>query len=190
MVCLALCLCMILIEPDAAGASNQTELKKRRAALKMRELRGFLTRAKSAVGLHGEVSVLLASDATIRTLNRDFRRKDKATDVLSFPVEVFHGDAPKQAGDLAISLETADRQADEHGHSLQVEVKILMLHGLLHLAGYDHEQDEGKMARKENALRKELSLPPGLIQRTNKTERPARKAAKKSATPGKRSRLR
>jgi len=69
-------------------------------------------------------------------------------------------------------------------------VKVLMLHGLLHLAGYDHEKDEGKMARKENALRKELSLPPGLIQRANKTQRPAPKAAKKSATPGKRGRLR
>ncbi|HLH34407.1 MAG TPA: rRNA maturation RNase YbeY [Alloacidobacterium sp.] len=154
---------MILIDPDAANSSG---LKKHKAALKMRELRGFLTRAKSAVGLHGEVSILLASDATIRTLNRDYRKKDKATDVLSFPVDTFHVDAPKQAGDLAISLDTAQRQAEEHGHSLQVEVKILMLHGLLHLAGYDHETDKGQMARREIALRKEFDLPAGLIQRT------------------------
>ena len=84
------------------------------------------------------MSVLLATDATIRGLNREFRRKDKATDVLSFPVDEFPGEAPKQAGDLAISLETAKRQADEHSHTLQMEVKILMLHGLLHLAGFDH----------------------------------------------------
>ncbi len=159
---------MILIEPDAASASSQTEFKKRKAALKMRELRGFLSRAKSAVGLHGEVSVLLAGDEAIRKLNRDFRKKDRATDVLSFPIEEFHGDAPKQAGDLAISLETAQKQADEHGHALQVEVKILMLHGLLHLAGYDHETDKGQMARKESALRKGFDLPSGLIQRSKK----------------------
>lgn len=157
---------MILIEPDAADAANPSELNKPKAALKMRELRGFLTRAKSAIGLRGEVSVLLARDVTIRTLNRDYRKKDKATDVLSFPVNEFHGAAAKQAGDLAISLETAQRQADEHGHSLQTEVKILMLHGLLHLAGYDHETDKGQMARKESALRKELDLPSGLIQRS------------------------
>jgi len=157
---------MILIEPDAAHAANPSEFKRRKAALKMRELRGFLTRAKSAIGLRGEVSVLLAGDATIRTLNRDYRKKDKATDVLSFPVDEFHSEAAKQAGDLAISLDTAQRQADEHGHSLQIEVKILMLHGLLHLAGYNRETDKGQMARKESALRKELDLPSGLIQRT------------------------
>src|ERR1700744_5730144 len=104
---------MILIEPDAATAST-------RAALKLRELRGFVSRAKSAVGLHGEVSAFLAKDATIRNLNREFRKKDKATDVLSFPVDGEHlHEAPRQAGDLAISLDTARQQAEEHGHNLQ-----------------------------------------------------------------------
>jgi probable rRNA maturation factor len=159
---------MILIEPAAATALNQTELNQRKSALKIRELRGFLTEAKSAVGLEGEVSVLLATDATVRALNRDYRKKDKATDMLSFPVDDFPGDAPKQAGDLAISVETARKQAEEHGHSLQLEVKILMLHGLLHLAGLDHETDNGQMAKKESALRKELDLPVGLIQRSGK----------------------
>lgn len=154
---------MIVTESEAATASN-------RSALKMRELRGFLSKAKSAVKLRGEVAVLLATDEMIRSLNRDFRKKDKATDVLSFPVDDEHPSAAKrQAGDLAISLDTASRQAEEHGHSLQVEVKILMLHGLLHLAGYDHEADKGQMARKENALRKELDLPTGLIQRSSRT---------------------
>ena len=159
---------MILIEPAAATVANQTKLKTGEAVLKMRALRAFLSKAKSAIGLEGEVSVLLASDATIRVLNRDYRKKDKATDVLSFPVDDFPGDAPKQAGDLAISVETAQKQAEEHGHSLQMEVRILMLHGLLHLAGLDHETDNGQMAKKESALRKELDLPVGLIQRNGK----------------------
>ncbi|HYK35670.1 rRNA maturation RNase YbeY [Alloacidobacterium sp.] len=172
---------MILIEPTAA--SNQSELKAGKAALKMQELRAFLTKAKSAVGLRGEVSVLLATDATVRALNRNFRKKDKPTDVLSFPVDEFPGDAPKQAGDLAISIETAQKQADEHGHLLQIEVKILMLHGLLHLAGYDHETDKGQMAQKESALRKQLDLPVGLIQRSAP---PARKNAAGKARSGRR----
>lgn len=166
---------MILIEPDAATLANQIELRAGGLALNVPELRTFLTKAKSVVGLRGEVSVLLATDATVRALNRDFRRKDKATDVLSFPVDGFPGERSKPVGDLAISIETAQSQADEHGHSLQVEVKILMLHGLLHLAGYDHETDNGQMEREESALRKRLDLPVGLIQRST------RGAAKKNA---------
>jgi probable rRNA maturation factor len=168
---------MILIEPDAAAASDPTGIKRRKAALKMRDLHGFLSRAKLAVGLRGEVSVLLGTDITIRTLNRNFRKKDKATDVLSFPAGEFQGEETKQAGDIAISLDTAEKQAEEHGHSLRLEVKILLLHGLLHLAGYDHETDKGRMARKESALRKELDLPVGLIQRSGKAARVAPKAA-------------
>lgn len=147
----------------------------------MRELRGFLSRAKSAIGLHGEISALLATDETIRMLNRDFRKKDKATDVLSFPVDKEHpGEGPKLAGDLAISLDTAARQAEEQGHTLQDEVKILLLHGVLHLAGYDHETDTGQMARKESALRKEFDLPAGLIQRSGRGKKTVRPTAKKS----------
>jgi len=179
---------MILIEQAAATEEKRSESRKREAALKMRGLRDFLSQAQAAVGLRGEVSVLLASDRTLRTLNRNFRKKDKATDVLSFPVDDFHGDGTGQAGDLAISLDTAQRQADEHGHSLQIEVKILMLHGLLHLAGYDHETDDGQMARKESSLRKELDLPTGLIQRSRKIRRKSAKSA--SAGTKRRSRLR
>jgi probable rRNA maturation factor len=164
---------MILIEPDAASV---------RHALKLRELRGFVSRAKTAIGLHGEVSAFLATDATIRKLNREFRKQDKATDVLSFPVDAEHlHEAPKQAGDLAISLDTARKQAEDHGHTLQIEVKILLLHGLLHLAGYDHETDKGLMARKESALREQFDLPAGLIQRSGGEKKAARPVAKKSA---------
>jgi probable rRNA maturation factor len=166
---------MILIEPDAANASV-------RSALKVRELHGFVSRAKTAIELHGEISVFLATDATIRTLNREYRKKDKATDVLSFPVDADHLHvAPKQAGDLAISLDTARKQAEEHGHTLQIEVKILLLHGLLHLAGYDHETDKGRMARRERVLREQFDLPAGLIQRSGRAKKAARPVAKKSA---------
>lgn len=140
----------------------------------------FLRLARAAIGLDGEVHVLLADDATLRRLNLQFRGKDKATDVLSFPASettTFHGDK-KLAGDLAVSLETAARQAKKFGHTLKDEVRVLVLHGLLHLAGFDHEQDQGQMAAREAELRSELGLPGGLIERVST----ARKT-KASGTP-------
>lgn len=123
----------------------------------------FLGRARETVGLVGEVDVLLTSDAEIKRLNRIFRGKNKPTDVLSFPApqEI----AGQHAGDLAISLDTAARQAESFGHSLADEVRILLLHGLLHLAGMDHEVDSGEMAAREAELRRELRLPVTLIER-------------------------
>lgn len=123
----------------------------------------FLTVAQAAVRLKGQVTVLLTTDAAIRKLNRRFRGKNKATDVLSFPAEGLGTEGI--AGDLAISVTTAMGQAAEHGHSLSTEIKVLILHGLLHLAGYDHEIDGGKMARRERLLRARLRLPQGLIER-------------------------
>jgi probable rRNA maturation factor len=122
----------------------------------------FLRVAQGAVGLEGEVEVLLAGDKTLRRLNREFRGKNKATDVLSFPGVPGTG----HGGDMAVSLETAGRQAREHGHSLRDEVRVLLLHGVLHLAGHDHEVDAGEMAELEGRLRKRLGLPGGLIERT------------------------
>ncbi len=138
----------------------------------------FLTRARAAVGLDGEVHVLLADDATLKRLNRTFRGKNKATDVLSFPAasaEDFPGDPdePAQASDLAISLETAARQAARFGHTLEDEVRVLLLHGLLHLAGFDHEVDAGEMAAREAELRQKLKLPTSLIARV--TDKPRRR---------------
>jgi probable rRNA maturation factor len=127
----------------------------------------FLNRARLAIGLRGEVDVLLASDATLRQLNKNFRGKDKPTDVLSFPAPTAF--AKKHAGDLAISLETASRQAKAYGHTLAEETKILLLHGLLHLSGEDHETDNGEMATREATLRRELNLPITLIERTTQT---------------------
>jgi len=109
----------------------------------------------------GQVTVLLTTDAAIKKLNRQFRGKNMATDVLSFPASGLGG----IAGDLAISVTTALGQAAEQGHSLATEIKVLILHGLLHLAGFDHEIDDGKMARRERVLRAKLGLPSGLIER-------------------------
>lgn len=106
---------------------------------------------------------MLTTDRKIRRLNRDFRRKDKATDVLSFPA----APGPEElAGDLAISVDTARKQAASQGHALTCELKILILHGILHLAGYDHQTDSGQMAQHESRLRAKLGLPLGLIERT------------------------
>jgi probable rRNA maturation factor len=128
-----------------------------------RTLGRFLSEAQVAVRLKGEVTVLLTTDAAIRKLNRRFRGKNEATDVLSFPAE--GPGAEKIAGDLAISVPTALSQAGDQGHSLSTEIKVLILHGLLHLAGGDHEADAGQMARRERLLRGRLGLPQGLIER-------------------------
>jgi probable rRNA maturation factor len=129
-----------------------------------RTLARFLAAAQKAIRLNGQVTVLLTTDAAIRKLNRQFRGKNKSTDVLSFPAA--GPGAEDIAGDLAISVTTAFRQAAEQGHSLSTEIKVLILHGLLHLAGYDHEADSGRMARRERLLRAKLNLPQGLIERT------------------------
>jgi probable rRNA maturation factor len=103
-----------------------------------------------------EVGVLICDDATIRTLNRHFRAKDAPTDVLSFPAGFAQPDGPLYLGDIAISLETAGRQAARAGVALERELKTLLLHALIHLCGHDHETDGGKMTAIEVKLRREL----------------------------------
>ncbi len=103
-----------------------------------------------------EVGVLFCDDATIRTLNRHFRAKDAPTDVLSFPAGFAQPEGPIYLGDIAISLETARRQADRAGVDLDVELGILLVHALVHLCGFDHETDGGEMAALEARLRREL----------------------------------
>lgn len=166
------------LEPDStlakAGAKRSTAPGKpaRNAAETLPSrttLARFLAEARKYVRLRGSVSVLLTSEAEIRRLNRQFRGKNKATDVLSFPADPYPQGGEKISGDLAISVPTARRQAAEQGHALSVELKVLILHGLLHLAGYDHEVDEGQMARRERRLRAKLRLPQGLIERAGAT---------------------
>ena len=152
-----------------------------------RALEQFAARARRAAGVRGEVDVLITSNVQMRKLNWGFRGKNQATDVLSFPSDskIHHGGAETQrnsfsktsvalcvsgrcrAGDIAISAEIASRNARRLGHSAADEMKILILHGLLHLAGYDHETDAGAMARKEARLRQVLGLPAALIERTS-----------------------
>jgi len=106
---------------------------------------------------------LITSDAELQRLNRDFLNKDYATDVLSFP----SGQTLGFLGDLAISFEQARRQAAAFGHGVRQEVSILMLHGVLHLLGMDHEKDRGRMSRAEDKWRARFGLPRGLIQRVS-----------------------
>jgi len=170
---------MIILDPDLESDRSLTRSAARTPRAQSRNnrvpsarvLARFLNEAQTAVKLRGEVSILLTTDKAIRRLNRQFRGKNKATDVLSFPSSVSHVSktgrhgAPELAGDLAISVDTARKQARTLGHALAVEIKVLMLHGLLHLAGYDHETDDGEMARLEERLRAKLRLPRGLIER-------------------------
>jgi probable rRNA maturation factor len=101
---------------------------------------------------HDSLGVRFAGDRTMRALNRDFRGKDKSTDVLSFPGEPTPDG--RHLGDIVISVPTAARQAEERGHALEREVKLLLLHGVLHCLGHDHERDGGEMERLESALRR------------------------------------
>jgi probable rRNA maturation factor len=132
-------------------------MRKRVAGASAAALARFVSDVQQAAGLEGAVSVLVAGDGELRRLNRKFRGKDRATDVLSFPAGGNTGAAV--AGDIAISADHARRSAKRLGHAISAELKVLLLHGLLHLAGYDHERDHGRMARKEEGLRRQFGLP-------------------------------
>jgi probable rRNA maturation factor len=108
----------------------------------------------------GEVTVAVVPDARVRSLNHRYRGKDTATDVLSFPAGELG-----ELGDVVIAAGVAGRQARQAGHSMAVELRVLALHGLLHLLGYDHEHDDGRMARQERRLRLKGGLVEGLIER-------------------------
>ena len=182
---------MILLDPDLEPDSTLASVNAKRSAARetlkylrvpsTRALGRYLKEAQVAAGLSGQVTVLLTTDATIRDLNLRFRGKDEATDVLSFSAANPLQNQENIAGDVAISVETARKQAAEQGHTLAVELSVLMLHGLLHLVGYDHETDEGKMQRRERQLRAKLGLPQGLIERTGDRQR---HAAKPQSTAG------
>lgn len=157
---------MILFDPDLDSDSALNSASALSRLPSTRTLSRFLTQAQAIVRLRGQVTVLLTTDKAIRTLNRRFRGKNKPTDVLSFPARGPVAKTENIAGDVAISVPTAARQAAAQEHPLATEIKVLILHGLLHLAGYDHETDEGRMARRERLLRARLRLPLGLIERS------------------------
>ena len=126
-------------------------------------LERFARRAQKLARTAGDVDILIAGDRRLRQLNRRFRGNDKPTDVLSFS----RNSDERQGGDIAISADHVRRGARLHGHSAQDELKILILHGMLHLAGYDHASDQGQMARLEARLRRRLKLPATLIERAS-----------------------
>lgn len=140
-------------------------LQKRVPGLTEDTLDRFVTRAKRSAGLRGSVTVLVTTSRELRRLNQRFRGKDIPTDVLSFPPPPLA--AKGFAGDVAISADIASQNARRLGHSPAEEIKILALHGVLHLSGYDHETDTGAMARREELLRRQLGLPIALIERNS-----------------------
>jgi len=124
-------------------------------------LREFVGRSLKLIKREShDVSIVFVSDPTIRKLNRQFRRKNYTTDVLSFPnhAEPFEPQGEKTLGEIVISVDRAAAQAKENGLSFSGEVEQLILHGLLHLCGYDHETDNGEMNRLELKLRKKLGI--------------------------------
>jgi len=129
--------------------------------LSRRPLLAFARRLEARVTHGRPFTCLITDEGEMQRLNREFRKIDHATDVLSFPSRQNLG----FLGDISISFGHARRQAAEYGHSVGREIEILMLHGVLHLLGMDHEADAGQMARAENKWRAALGLPRGLIAR-------------------------
>jgi probable rRNA maturation factor len=130
--------------------------RQRRLKVDTRTWAGFAEKALDAIGRNGSsATIAFVSDTAIRKLNQQFRRVDKATDVLSFPAD---GPDELNLGDIAISVDTAASQAKENALAFDEEIAQLILHGLLHLSGYDHESDNGEMNRFELKLRRQLGI--------------------------------
>jgi probable rRNA maturation factor len=157
--------CLVILRKPVAGLSD-TALAK------------FVARASRASKLKGTVNVLVTGSAELRSLNRRFRGTDQPTDVLSFPPGPCFVNG--LAGDIAISADIAKQNARRLGHSAAQEIKILVLHGVLHLVGYDHETDHGTMGGKEAELRRSLGLPLGLIERNVGTRRGTKRVRAKA----------
>lgn len=161
------------------GVSTTIIFEKAGAELNSLALKKFVDSACKAARLRAKPSVLIARNSRIRNLNSRFRGKDYATDVLSFPAAESNG----FAGDIAVSFDIAARNARALGHSVADEIRILILHGILHLAGYDHEKDRGEMERKETALRSKFGLPTTLIERSLKPKTSLVVGRRRSAKP-------
>lgn len=130
--------------------------RQRRLRVDTRAWADLAEKALAAIGKNGSsATIAFVSDTAIRKLNQQFRGVDKTTDVLSFPAD---GPDEQNLGDIAISVETAASQAKENGLAFDKEIAQLILHGLLHLSGYDHESDNGEMNRLELRLRKKLGI--------------------------------
>jgi len=132
----------------------------------------FVHRTRRALGLKGTVNVLVTSSGAMRSLNWRFRRKNQPTDVLSFSAARQAKSKSPLVGEIAISADIAAQNAARLGHSPAAEIKVLVLHAMLHLAGFDHERDNGAMAREEARFRHELRLPSALIERGQHSAKP------------------
>jgi probable rRNA maturation factor len=136
----------------------------------------FARRAQKLAGCPGQVNVLIAGNRRLQELNRVFRGKNRPTDVLSFTAQDENG------GDIAISADLARSNAARFRHSASDELRILILHGMLHLAGHDHDTDGGRMAKLEARLRSRLKLPGSLIERAASNSEKAQRSKKRSVT--------
>lgn len=134
--------------------------RQRKVRIDDREIVGFLSKAGKGPAGGGEFAVVVGSDESLGRANRQYRGKSGSTDVLSFP-----DGEDGRLGDILISALRAERQAGERGHRVEEELKILILHGLLHLLGHDHEDDDRAMRRAEARWRKKLGLRESLIER-------------------------
>jgi probable rRNA maturation factor len=134
--------------------------RQRRVPVAIRPLSEFYERVRSELGFEPEsVTIELVSDTAMARLNAAYRKKEGPTDVLSFPANGARpAPGPQYVGDIAISPETARRNARRYSRSLPLEMRILILHGMIHLAGFDHEADHGEMDRLERRLRKRLGV--------------------------------
>lgn len=151
-------------DPPHPGPRSQVLFECGSAKLDRAGLRAFALRLQEQAAAGRAFTSLITRDAELQRLNRDFLSKDYPTDVLSFP----SGSENGCLGELAISLDRARAQAAQFGHDVNEELRILMLHGVLHLTGMDHETDRGQMRRAETKWRKLLGLPHGLIERVRK----------------------
>jgi probable rRNA maturation factor len=151
----------------ALSGGSTVIFRRRVAGARPYALARFARRLQREVAKGRPFDCLITGDAEIRRLNREFRGKDAATDVLSFPCHREHAGGSVSLGDIAISASRARVQARQHGHTIEEEIRVLLLHGLLHLLGMDHETDNGRMARAEKRWRAALRLPTGLIERVS-----------------------
>ena len=145
---------------DSSDGPCWYQNRQRRISIDDTQVVAFLNRLAADLAQRREFAVLVSSDDAVRTANRQFRGISKTTDVLSFP-----DGEDGRLGDILISAGRAQAQAARYGLSVEDELKTLALHGLLHLLGYDHETDDGRMGARETKLRKRYGLPSGLIER-------------------------
>jgi probable rRNA maturation factor len=138
--------------------------RRKPATLDAESLHSFAEVLRERVARGREFHCRITNDAELKSWNAQFLDNEYATDVLSFPSPAGDG----SLGDIAISIQRARAQARQYGYATEDEIRILMLHGVLHLLGMDHESDAGRMKRTETRWRRKLGLPPGLIERAQK----------------------